>query len=436
MRRGQLLAYLGAAFAIGVFSGFNNFTLTLWLSGFTSSYLILGLMGNTRSFEGTLVAPAVGFWSDRVWLGWLGRRRPFIIVGGSLSAFLLALTPMITRLPPFGRLPAIPSSTEHLVQAIVTIFLFTLAFNAMGDIHDALLVDVTSHDERDRVSALRTVVSIGGQVAILVLGFFIWRNGVPDSAFAITALLMMAGILTTVLFVREPSPAVWAADRASIGDEAGLSFWSAIGLYRGAAVFCLVAFFYWSGVNAILPLISIYVRNILHASTGQSQLLPALLLLSTTVFALPMAKLADRFGKRRVIAAGYAVVAAIGLAGLVITTKEQGAIVLIIAGIGNAPGQVLAVPFLADLVPRRHIGAATGILAGSGSVAAPVASLIAGSLADVYGPRVIFLLMSIAVTCAFGLIFFVHVPGADAGGTGGAGGLAGGRISPAPGAGR
>jgi len=422
MRRGQLLAYLGAAFAIGVFSGFNNFTLTLWLSGFTSSYLILGLMGNTRSFEGALVAPAVGFWSDRVWLGWLGRRRPFILVGGSVSALLLAFTPIITRLSRFGALHAIPVGTQHLVQAIATIFLFTLAFNAMGDIHDALLVDVTTHDERDRVSALRTVVSIGGQVAILVLGFFIWRNGVPDSAFVITALLMMAGLLATVLFVREPPPVAWAADRASIdGSEVRLTFWSAMRLYRGAAVFCLVAFFYWSGVNAILPLISIYVRNILHASTGESQLLPALLLLSTTIFALPMAKLADRFGKRRVIAAGYAVVAAIGLAGLVITTKEQGAIVLIIAGIGNAPGQVLAVPFLADLVPRRHIGAATGILAGSGSVAAPAASLIAGSLADVYGPRIIFLLMSIAVICALGLLFFVHAPGEDVVGTPGRG---------------
>jgi MFS family permease len=139
-------------------------------------------------------------------------------------------------------------------------------------------------------------------------------------------------------------------------------------------------------------------------------LLPALLLLSTTIFALPMARLADRFGKRRVIGAGYALVAAIGLGGLVITTKQQGAIVLILAGIGNAPGQVLAVPFLADLVPKRHIGAATGILAGSGSVAAPLASLLAGSLANVYGPRIIFLVMSIAVSCALLLLFFVRAP--------------------------
>src|SRR5215216_5906618 len=93
----QRLAYLGCSFSIGVFSSFNNFTLTLWLASFTSSYLLLGLLGNSKSFEGAIVSPLTGVWSDRVWLGWLGRRRPFILVGGLLSAALLALTPAIGR---------------------------------------------------------------------------------------------------------------------------------------------------------------------------------------------------------------------------------------------------------------------------------------------------------------------------------------------------
>lgn len=411
MRRGQLIAYLGCGFAIGVFSGFNNFTLTLWLAGFTSSYLLLGLLGNTRSFEGTLVSPTIGFWSDRVWAGWLGRRRPFILAGGLLSSLLLALTPVFSHL----RLPAalnwFPNSAPQLLPAVLTIFLFTLAFNTMGDVHEALLVDVTSEAERNRVSAIRTVVAIAGQVAILILGFLIWKDHVPDSAFAVTGLLMAAGVLLTVVFVREPSPAAWAAGRQDPAGEGGrLSLRAMAREYRGAALFCLVAFFYWSGVNAVLPLLSIYIKDILHASTGESQLLPAFLLASTVIFALPMARLGDRFGKRRMIGGGYAALALIGLAGLVITTKEQGAIVLFVAGIGNAATQVLAVPLLADLVPRRHIGAATGILAGSGSVAAPVASLLAGSLANVYGPRVIFLLMSVAVCCALLLLPFVRTP--------------------------
>jgi Na+/melibiose symporter-like transporter len=353
----------------------------------------------------------MGFLSDKVWLGWLGRRRPFILIGGLLSALLLAITPAFTRLPVPEQLAWLTSNRRELVLAVLVIFAFTLTFNAMSDIHEALLVDITDEAQRNWLSALRILVSMAGQVAILVFGFLVWRTSVPDSAFPMTGLLVAAGVLVTVLFVHEPSPRVWAADRLALAESADhLSVWSAIRRYRGAAMLCLVAFCYWAGVNAVLPLISVYVKDILNATTGQAQLLPAFLLISTTVFALPMARLGSRYGKRRVIGAGYVIVAVVSLAGLVITTKEQGAVVFLIAGSGNAASQVLMVPLLADLVPRRHIGVATGILAGSGSVAAPLASLVAGHFADVYGPRIIFLLMSITVLIALALLPFVRPP--------------------------
>ena len=37
-------------------------TLTLWLAGFTSSYLLLGLLGNSKSFEGAIVSPLAPAW--------------------------------------------------------------------------------------------------------------------------------------------------------------------------------------------------------------------------------------------------------------------------------------------------------------------------------------------------------------------------------------
>ncbi|HTE86300.1 MAG TPA: MFS transporter [Dehalococcoidia bacterium] len=410
MRRSQLIAFLGCSFSFGIFSAFNSYTLTLWLAGFTSSYILLSLLGNTRSFEGTLVAPVAGYWSDKVWLPWLGRRRPFILIGGLLSALLLALTPAAAALPLPQMLGWLPSSVRGLAMAVLAIFLFTLTFNAMNDIHDALLVDITGESERNRIAALRVVVNTAGQVGILVLGFFIWRSNVPNSAFLVTGLLMAAGIITTVLFVHEPSPAVWALERGAVVEADRLTLRRAVNHYRGAALFCLVAFFYWTGLNAITPLLSIYVKDILHATVGQSQLLPAMLLVSTTLFALPMAWLGNRYGKRLVMGFGYLVVAAAGIAGLVITTKEQAAIVFALTGIGVAASQVLTIPLLADLVPRRNIGAATGILAGSGSVAAPVASLLAGGLADRFGPRIIFLFMSACVAIAFGLLPFVRRP--------------------------
>jgi Na+/melibiose symporter-like transporter len=398
---------------MGAFHAFNNFTLTLWLSAFTSSYLVLGLMGNTRSLEGAFVSPLTGAWSDRVWAGWLGRRRPFILIGGLLSAFFVAATPSISRWPlPWLAAAWLPELAPGLVMAVVAIFLFTVAFNTMDDLHKALLADVTTPDQRNRLSALATTTELLAQVGLLVLAYLLWHSSVPDTAFTITAGVLTFGVLVTVLGVKEPAPAVWQAERQAEAGAADppLSIGAALGHYRPAVVLCLIQFVYWSGVNAVMPLISVYCRDILGASIGEAQLLPALMLLSSTLLAIPMGKLGDQLGKRRVLGVGYAVIASAALGGLVITTREQGAVVFLLAGVGNAAMAVLQIPLLADLVPRQHMGTATGALAASGSVAAPLASLAAGGLSDLYGPRAIFAMMAALVFAALLLLPATRLP--------------------------
>lgn len=237
------LAYLGTSLSIGVFSAFNNFTLTLWLSGLTSSYLLLGLMGNTKSFEGALVSPIVGTWSDRLWMPWLGRRRPFILVGGLLSALLLALTPTLSRWPlPDTLAQMLPDTAPALVMAVAVIFLFTVTFNSMDDLHKALLADVTTPEERNTLSGLNVVVDMAGQVGILLLGFLLWTQAVPEEAFVITGILMSAGVLLTVWGVKEPPPAVWNAERVSLSESGPrLTLGVALRRYRGAVVLVALA---------------------------------------------------------------------------------------------------------------------------------------------------------------------------------------------------
>jgi MFS family permease len=397
----QRLAFLGCSFSIGVFNAFNNFTLSLWLEGIgITSLVLIGLLSNTKSLEGAIISPLAGALSDRTWAGWLGRRRLFILVGGLTSALLLALTPTFSRIPPPTGIGWLPPEVVRFLPVVATIFLFTLAFNVAYDVYQALLPDLYEGTERSWLASLSTVADIGAQFAILGLFVFLFKDGLPDSAFVIAAGLVAAGVLVTVLGVREPPPAAWEASRRAEAAATGPrpSLRTILSQYRSAAWFLLAMLAYWSGVNAILPYISIYIIQILDASVSDAQLLPALLLLSTAVAAIPMGWLGTRFGKRRVIGAGLAVMGIAALTGLVVTTKEQGAVVFILAGIGNAATIVLRIPLLADLVPRHHMGVAVGFLAASGSVAAPFASLVAGGLSDIYGPRAIFAVMA-AMTC-------------------------------------
>lgn len=405
----QKISYLGGAFALGVYGAFNNYTMALWLSMFTTSYVVISFLGNSRSLEGSVVSPTIGFLSDHTWLGWLGRRRPFILVGGLSSAILIAATPTISHLPLLASLDIGPD-TAQLILIVVTIVLFTLTFNMADDIHKALRADLVEDAELNSLSSLATTVELATQVALLVLGYFIWRNEIPDSAFVLVGILVAVGVLATVLGVREPPPEVWSERAAEPTDASGrLSARELLSQYRGAFMFCLVSLAYWSGVNAVLPLVTIYVRDILGTDEGEAQLLPGLLLLSTMIMAIPAAKLATRYGKKRVLAAGYAVMAASAVVGLLITTKEQGAVLFFVAGLGNAV-TVLSVPIMADLVPRQHMGVGTGLLAGAGSIAAPAASLVAGGLSQAYGPRVIFAVMAVMVVIAIAMLPTVNPP--------------------------
>ena len=92
------------------------------------------------------------------------------------------------------------------------------------------------------------------------------------------------------------------------------------------------------------------------------------------------------------------------LFGLVITTRLEGVALYLFAGLGNAAVIVLAIPLLADLVPRQQMGVAAGLLAASGSLAAPLSSLIAGELAGQFGPRAIFGVMAVSTAIAVALM--------------------------------
>jgi maltose/moltooligosaccharide transporter len=408
---GQRIAYLGGAFALGAYSAFNNFSLGLWLiSGYTTSLVIISFLGNSRSVEGAVIGPVVGYLSDRTWLGWLGRRRPFILVGGLSSAALMALTPTIADLPVLTGL-GVSTDAARLALVIATIVLFTLTFNLADDLHKALRADIVRDAELNILSSVSTVVELGTQVALLVFAFFVWNDGIPDWAFVFVAGLVALGVLATVVGVREPPPEVWREEAAEpkLEEHSKLPMVAFVRQYPGALVFCLVALAYWAGVNAVLPLLTIYVVNILGTTPGEAQLMPGLLLLSTMLFAIPAGWLASRIGKKRVLAVGYAMMAASAIAGLFITTKEQGAVLFFAAGIGNS-ATVLAIPIMADLVPRQHMGVGTGMLAASGSVAAPLASLVAGGLSEIYGPRAIFAVMAVTVAIAIALLPLVRPP--------------------------
>ncbi|HZQ36499.1 MAG TPA: hypothetical protein VFD32_11235, partial [Dehalococcoidia bacterium] len=88
--------------------------------------------------------------------------------------------------------------------AAIAIFLITLSFSAMGDVHEALMVDTTTNAERNRPRVLRLLLGMAGQGPVLVSCVLSWKSAEPTLAFVFTGLVVVAGTLRTVSGVRQP----------------------------------------------------------------------------------------------------------------------------------------------------------------------------------------------------------------------------------------
>jgi Na+/melibiose symporter-like transporter len=203
--------YGSGNFGSGVWYAFNNFILPGFLDPLHVPAPIIGLLASTRSFEGSVIQPVVGAWSDRTWSRRLGRRRPFIVRFVPISALFVVLTaffPDLVNVGPLGsvaRALHIPPTGLVLGLVFAGIFLFTVTFNIMYDPYQALLADITPERQRGRVNGVFQALGASGQSFILVIGaFFLGAVGGVTGLFLICGISLAVFFIPTVLGVREP----------------------------------------------------------------------------------------------------------------------------------------------------------------------------------------------------------------------------------------
>lgn len=137
---------------------------------------------------------------------------------------------------------------------------------------------------------------------------------------------------------------------------------------------------YYLGVGGAVPFVTLFATKALGVPAGQAFFLLIALVLSSAVVAVPVGLLADRVGKRAVLAGGLAVFAAGTLAGSQVPTVGWAVAAMVLIGAGNACPLALATPLLADLSPPARMGEVIGLGQLVWSVVQPAGSFCAGLL--------------------------------------------------------
>lgn len=386
----QKFFYAFGQFGNGVYNGFNLAILSLYVSSFTSNPFIIDYLSNTRTVEGVVIQPVVGRISDRT-TSRLGRRRPFILFGLPISVFFLLLLPAIGH----ARFNLEGTTIGALPLVFACIVLFSITWNIAGDPYQALMVDITEEKERSVYNAILSLIALVGQVAILVYAAIasIKKHNIPDPVFYACAIFLLLSYAVVFFGVKEPQHAVSAASK-----EEHIPLRTYIGgirQFREAFKLLVSIFFLWTGLNAVVPLLTIFVRKVMHGSDSQALIVYMVVVLSAGAFAYPFGWLGKRYGNRRLIVVGTVLLVFAAIWGLLVPSYFWLFPLAVLAGCGFSATTVLTYPYLSQLIPGSKIGLFTGLQTAFSAAAVPLSVILTGLLVDKFGYRSIFGMLGI-----------------------------------------
>ncbi len=376
--RRTMAFYSAASIGSGVFNAFNNFVLPLLLKG--APPLVVNLLSNTRSIEGTVVQPTIGAWSDRIWTR-LGRRRPFMAVAIPLSAVFIVLTPL----------------APNLAFTALCVFLFSLLYNIASDPYNALQADIAPARQRPLLNAIANVVTLVSQAGLLLA--LAGRKHIPTPIYPMVAAVILITFAFTVVGVSEQRSRIQLEPRTPLAE-----YLQSLRTHRAAARYLLALALYNIGVNTILVNLTRYATNVLNVSDGTAFQLALVLVLLTGLFVVPSAKLAEKVGMKPVLACGLLLIAVAAALALPVRTALQVLPLLVVAGIGNGAYNALSWPLLTTLIPSQRTGVFAGLKSAAESISAFFSSFLAALMVAQWGYRSIFLVLLLSTAAALAVL--------------------------------
>lgn len=343
------------------------------------SAALVGLLMGMDNLLGIFVQPWMGNRSDNTRTSW-GRRVPYLVVGMPLAALLFV---------------AVPHTAASLPLLILVMFSYALVANSFKPIAEALLPDFIGPERRSRANAaVKIAASLTVIVAALISIFLVDDH--PKLSFAIPAVLMVASVALLGAKVRDSrSPAYQAAlaeDRERDGAEAPKVRVRSIVLdivrdpNRSRLVLILSIVLFGGAWAASRSLVTPYGMEALHMSRGDAGGLTLPSGVAFIVAAYPVAMLAERFGRLRVMMAGMAVFAAAMVFGTAVQTATGTVIALCVAAAGASSFLVNAVVVLWNLAPSdRVVGAYTGLYTVGWASGGFLGPALVGGMVDLTG---------------------------------------------------
>ncbi len=359
-------------FCIGFFGLQFAWQMRIILSGpltesFGASPFIFGLIWLAGPVTGIIVQPIIGALSDNTHTRF-GRRLPYLFIGALLGSIGLAL------LPNSGNIAAFFGENAPmylaLVIAAIMIWLIDGSVNAAQGPYRAIIPDnIPKEQHAVANSYLSFAIGLGSVIAAATAPVLKWVFNVQmstEAQFYMAAIAFMLGVTWTCLTIKERN--VEKEEENKEVETKKTTFFEDVKdffkLSPEVGKICTIQFFSWIGIMSLFIFFTQYVIHIifevpdltvidkaLHPQyqtailEGQnfSSICFAAFNLICFVLAIPIGKLAEKFGNKNVHFVALFLMAIAYLLLAFIPTKIATIVAMSLAGIGWA--SVLALPF-------------------------------------------------------------------------------------------
>ncbi|MFH1381549.1 MAG: MFS transporter [Chloroflexota bacterium] len=275
---------------------------------------------------------------------------------------------------------------------------------------DALVADSVTAEQRGRGFGLHRAMDTAGAViglAIAAVVIYTVQGGSIELGLASYRWLVIIGVIPAVLGVLVLSFFVQErAKKQPVKSDSGVPQTATTPFSLRFKVFLAIMAVFTLGNSS-----DFFV--ILRAQDLDVPLIGVVLMLVVfnivyAVSSLPMGILSDRLGRRRVLAVGWFIYAAVYLGFAMATFIWQAWFLFAIYGIYYGMVEGAARAFVADLVPAERRGTAYGLYHGVVGFALLPASLIAGWLWDAFNPAAPFYFgAGLALLAMLGILIFI-----------------------------
>lgn len=356
----------------------------------------IGFVWAAGPLAGIIGQPIVGLISDNVWF-WRGRRRPFILIGGTLAALMLFALPNIDKISSFFGIDSI------IIVAVCVALTLDLAINVSFNPTRSIIADVTPEGV-PRTKGYTWMQTISGSFGVLAYAigalfgnYFLIYFGV---------FLVLAFSLIPMFFIDEPRQL--KTIQTENAPESKTEWNQYLKLLFAHS-------FSWIGVQTMFVYSIGYVEQKLNPAnpdqTGQILSISFLILnaVGALLPALVLEPITEKIGRVKthiiclsVMALGYFGIVLFGSSSILVWA------LMAVAGVGWAA--IVSLPFaiMSEKVNKKRMGLFMGIFNLSVVLPQLFVSLVLGIFVqDAADKNIIFIISAVTLAVSAGLWFMV-----------------------------